>query len=485
MLPRVSFTLVCLLGLACATPPASTAPEPTGTRATRPNIILLLADDLRHDHLGYAGHPVVQTPAIDALARRGTRFDSAYVTTAICSVSRASILSGQYGRRHGIWGFDTNFSPEAFAKTYPAVLADAGYRTGFIGKWGVGPTAPVADRFDFWRGFDGQGTYHHRDADGDYLHLTRLIGRQIDTFLSASTVDGQRDVPWQLSVSFKAPHALDQGQTPAELFPADPAYAGLYAEADWPRPAAAAEQYHDHFPAEFGDGSVARRRWETRFSTPARYAASLAGYTGLVHGIDRVVADLTARLDSLGLADDTVIIFTSDHGLYLGEYGFAGKWYGSEPAIRIPLVIYDPRLGAGQTDAYALNIDLAPTILALAGERAPDVMQGRDLTPLLGPTSSPTSWRESFFYEHLWPASAYEAYPIPSTEGVVAHDYKYMRYFRGAAPGATGPLFEELYARGGGDPDELDNLAREGRAASAPGLDPWRARVDSLRLAFE
>ena len=459
--PVAAGVLVSLALLGCGTGARDVgAPESTGNReAGPPNIVFLLADDLRYDFVGFAERPAMRTPALDALARRATVFDSAYVTTAICSVSRASILSGQYGRRHGLWGFGQGFADTAFAKTYPALLRDAGYYTGFVGKWGVGPTAPVREGFDFWRGFDHQGTYHHRRADGSPVHLTRLIGEQVDTFLAAAAA---QDRPWQLSVSFKAPHVLDgAGNTPAALLPTDPAFDTLTPVEGWASPRAADEAYADYFPPEhFGAESEARKRFETRMGTPERRAETIQRYGRLVLGIDEVVGRLVAELEALDLADNTVIVFTSDHGLYLGEYGFAGKWYGSEPAIRIPLFVYDPRRSAVRRGDYALNIDFAPTMLELASVAAPEGMQGESLVGLLGERDggSEPRLRERFYYEHLWPESAYEAYPIPSTEGTVDRRYKYMRYFRGA-DGDAPALFEELYVREG---EELENI-REAR----------------------
>ncbi len=464
----------------CATqakPSASASPSTASPADERPNIIFLLADDLRYDFVGYAGNTIVRTPAIDALAARGTRFDSAYVTTAICSVSRASILSGQYGRRHGLWGFGKGFSEAAFAKTYPAQLRAAGYFTGFIGKWGVGPIEPVREGFDFWRGFDGQGTYHHARADGEYVHLTRLIGEQIDTFLAASARAGAGR-PWQLSVSFKAPHVQDGGATPAAQFANDPAYDTVFAKADWPKAVAADTAYFAAFPpAHFGEGSEARKRWRTRFASAADRRESITRYARLVYGIDQVVGRLVAELERRGEAGNTVIVFTSDHGFYLGEYGFAGKWYGSEPAIRIPLVVYDPRRAPARNSAYALNVDLAPTMLDLAGVRVPAEMQGRSLVPLLGTDERPADWRGEFAYEHLWPESAYVGYPIPSTEGLVGTGAKYMRYFRGADYDPGRLLFEELYDRRG-DGDEVDN--RAGGAAAGVEVARYRARTTAV-----
>jgi arylsulfatase A-like enzyme len=143
----------------------------------KPNIIFLLTDDQRADALGYAGNEIIQTPQIDRRAREGIYLKNAYVTTSICAISRASILSGQYARRHGIQDFATSFSAEAFRNTYPALLRKAGYHTGFIGKYGVGKEMPE-DEFSQWHGFPGQGTYHHKDALGNYRHLNSKMGDQ-------------------------------------------------------------------------------------------------------------------------------------------------------------------------------------------------------------------------------------------------------------------------------------------------------------------
>src|SRR5262249_22692652 len=168
-----------------------------GGKAARPNILFLLADDLRWDALGCTGNRLARTPNIDALAAGGGVFRNHFVTTSICCVSRASILSGQYARRHKINDLFTPFSPAAFARPYPTRLRAAGYRTGFIGKFGVGERMPEKE-FDYWKGFPGQGRYFEKD---DPTHLTQRMGDQTLEFLSAG---GEQ--PFCLSVSFKAPH---------------------------------------------------------------------------------------------------------------------------------------------------------------------------------------------------------------------------------------------------------------------------------------
>lgn len=413
----------------------------------RPNLIFLLADDLRYDALGYTGHPIVKTPAIDSLAAQSTRFERAYVTTSICSVSRASFLTGQYARRHAKWGFGPGFGADEWFKTYEYHLDTAGYRTGFIGKYGVGEYDYASQQFDYWRGFPGQGNFNATDPEGQPIHLTRLMGEQMQEFLQSNP----DSVPFALSVSFKAPHVNTESDT-WQAF--DPAFADLYEGAEFPQAVSGEVEHFDHFNEAFlqNNQNEARQRYLQRFGDPETGQNSLEGYYRLVHGIDRAVSRLVQTLEAQGRLDNTIIIFASDNGLYLGEYGFSGKWYGSEPSIRIPMFVYDPAAPPQSSDALVLNIDVAKTLLDYAQIAPPDVMQGRSLTGLVY-DSLQTDWREDFLYEHLWNAPAY---PIPSTEGVVNDSAKYMRYFMGFPPAPI--LQEELYLLNS-DPDEIRNLA--------------------------
>jgi arylsulfatase A-like enzyme len=161
-------------------------------KKTPPNIIFLLTDDQRWDAMGCADNPYIQTPAMDKLAEGGVMFKKAYVTTPICAISRASILSGQYAYRHGIEDFSTSFTDSAYQYTYPILLKKAGYKIGFIGKYGVGKGKdfPVKE-YDYWRCFPGQGYYWHKDSLGRDVHLTRIIGDQTLEFLEHYSNQGQ------------------------------------------------------------------------------------------------------------------------------------------------------------------------------------------------------------------------------------------------------------------------------------------------------
>jgi arylsulfatase A-like enzyme len=430
---------------------------------SRPNLIFLLTDDQRADTLGCMGNTIIQTPHIDALSRRGVTFDNAFVTTSICMTSRASILTGQYAARHGTWDFRKSFTPDELAVTYPGLLRKAGYHVGFIGKWGVGN--PPRELFDYDRTFPGQGKYLLQ-RDGKPIHLTRLMGNQALEFIAGAP----QDRPFSLSVSFKAPHVQDTPSVNQQPFLFDPAHESLYADVTIPRPKLAASRYHDRLP-EFLKNSENRARWAVRFWGPERYQQCVKGYYRLITEVDDEVGRIVAELEKRELADNTVIIFTSDHGFYLGEYGFAGKWYAHDVSIRVPLIVADPRLPkprqAARRNEMALSIDLAPTMLAMAGVDAPPRMQGQSLMPLLA--GATPDWRREFFYEHH-----FQHPRIPVNEGVRTERWKYMRFVD------SEPLYEELYDLSS-DPLEEHNLASA--AEHSKMLAQMRARWETLRAA--
>ncbi len=413
----------------------------------RPNIILLVTDDQRWDTLGSTGNDIIHTPHLDSLAREGVLFTNCFCTTSICCTSRASILSGQYARRHGIWKFETDFTQEAFAKTFPAVIRAAGYRTGFVGKWGVG-NAPPKDEYDYWGvQYPGQGRYYDTDdfrKDNPDLgeHLTHQLAQKAVEFLHGCS----NEQPFCLQVSFKAPHC--QGSQPWQ-FPFDMRLKELYQDTHI-SPAKTATDTHFHRLPEFIQTSEARIRWHRRFDGEAMFQESVKDYYRLISGVDVAVGEIVQVLQEKRFAENTIIIFTSDNGFYLGEYGLAGKWFMHEPSIRLPLFVYDPRQPQAhrgkEVDPLVLNIDLAPTILDAAGVKIPDAMQGQSLMPIVLEKDA-SGWREEFLYEHFFEYST-----LPKTEGVRGVRWKYVRY------PTMQPVYEELYDLKR-DPLEEINLA--------------------------
>ncbi|NOZ24031.1 MAG: sulfatase [Planctomycetes bacterium] len=436
-------------------------------RKKRPNILFLLTDDQRWDAMSCMGHPILKTPNMDRLAKEGRLFENAFVTTPICAASRASIFLGQYECRHDFtFGKEKIISWPAWEQSYPMLLKKAGYRTGFIGKFGVkvdwkehgGPRGT----FDFWKPGGGRYFPKKENPNGqEERHLTQIMGEHALDFLKRCS----KDKPFCLSVSFKAPHVQDKDP---RQFLYDPAYKDLYADMTMPKAKTATPKHFEALP-KFIQESLGRKRWGFRFSTPEQYQEMVKGYYRLVHGVDVVVGRVLAELEKQGLADNTVVIYASDNGFFLGEHGMAGKWLLYEESIRVPLIIADPRAPAAlrgqRLKQMALNVDIAPTILELAGVPVPNTVQGHSLRPLLD--GRRVDWREDFLCEHLWKVKM-----IPRCEGVRTGRWKYIRYI------AENPVYEQLFDLQT-DPLEETNLAGDPRYQST--LRELRNRCDELK----
>jgi arylsulfatase A-like enzyme len=421
-------------------------------QAARPNFVFLLVDDLRWNALGFMGDKIVQTPNLDRLAARSLVFDNCFVTTSICAVSRASFFTGQWMRRHGIEDFATGLNGTAWDNTYPAQLRKAGFRTGFIGKWGVGSaqeTSAKAAAFDYWKGLPGQAGEFIEKNDPTRTHKTARFGNEALEFLAGCT----KDKPFCLSLSFNAVHARDG--KPREFEP-DPRDEKLYEDVTIPVSKLATDEAFKRLP-ESVQKSEGRRRWGWRFDTPEKTQRILRDYYRLITGVDREVGRIVAELAQRGLADNTVIIFTADNGFALGDRGMADKWFMYEEDIRVPGFIFDPRspksVAGIRSKAMVLNVDFAPTMLELAGVPVPKVMQGRSLVPLLH-GQMPKDWRTEFFYEHHSVAAR-----IPQSEGVRTERWKYLRWI------AETPVKEELYDLQA-DPLEERNLLGDAQHAA-------------------
>lgn len=428
----------------------------------RPNIILLLTDDQRWDMMGCAGHPVLKTPNMDALAGGGILFRNAFVTTSICAASRASIFTGMVERTHQYTFGTPPLRRELTDVSYPALLRKAGYRTGFVGKFGVSVEAGAREEmFGVFRPLS-RNPYLKERADGSLRHVTDITGDEAISFLRSC----KPRQPFCLSVSFNAPHAEDRDPR-QYIWPE--ATDELYRDAALPPPAGADPAFFESLPG-FLKESLNRVRWAWRFDSPQKAEEMTKGYYRMISGVDVVIGRLLEELEELGLADNTVVVFTGDNGYFVGERGFAGKWLGYEPSLRVPLIIRDPRPAASEARGsrpghMALNIDLAPTLLDLAGVSRPKQMQGHSLVPIL--RGQPPPLRTHFFCEHL-----FEHRQIPKFEGVRTERWKYLRYFQQA------PVHEELYDLAA-DPDETRNLVAD--AARRTELVRLRARCDDLR----
>ena len=276
--------------------------------------------------------------------------------------------------------------------------------------------------------------------------------------------------PFCLSISFKAPHAQDGA---VREFPPDPRDEKLYADAVIPRPATAEERFFRLLPS-FVQKSEGRRRWERRFATDAMFQQTVKDYYRLITGMDREIGRIVDAVARRGWERQTLWLFTSDNGFFLGERGMSDKWLMYEESIRVPLIIMDPRLPSQlrgrKVDAMALNIDIAPTILDCAGVPVPQSMQGKSLRPWVE-GQNVSSWRRDFFYEHHTLPKL-----IPPSEGVRTERWSYIRWL------AQEPVIEELYDIQA-DPRQERNLA--GRAEYRATLEELRLRWSQLRQELE
>lgn len=399
---------------------------------SRPNILFILTDDQRWNTLGCMGDTNIVTPNIDRLAHEGVLFENHFVTTSICCCSRASIFTGQYLRRHGIGDFTMPFTSAQWAETYPALLRKNGYRTGFIGKFGVGNDSAVkamADQFDYWRGVPGQGGNHFiKPGDTNRVHQTARYGEQALEFLSSTPANQ----PFCLSISFTAPHARDHLPHNDQYTP-DDRDKPLYTDRVLPKPATDNSNYFEKLPKFVqAESTVSRERYHWRFDTTQKYEMNAKNYYRLISGIDREVGRMMVQLEQRGLASNTVVIYTSDNGYFLGDRELSDKFYMYEEGLRDPLIILDPRTPADERGrkekAMSLNIDFAPTMLAMAGITPPARMQGRSLIPLID-NAHPADWRTEFFYEeHYLPKR------IPPSEGVRTKRWAYIRWVNEKPP---------------------------------------------------
>jgi arylsulfatase A-like enzyme len=434
---------------------------PPDVPGERPNIIMILTDDQRWDALGHAGNDIIRTPCMDELAREGVWFPNAFVTTPICAASRASIMTGLYERCHRFTFNTPPLARELARVSYPWILKEHGYHTGFIGKFGMTWEERLDTvLFDFYSRPGEQSwatTYYRLNPEHTgFRHLSTEIGDLSLRFLEEYASKG----PFCLSISFHAPHAEDCDPR-QYIYPLETD--SLYRDEVIPPPMYGDPSWFEAQPPWVREG-LNRVRWYWRFDTEEKYQRMVKGYYRMISGVDRQIGRIREELERLSVAGQTIIILLGDNGYFLGERGFAGKWLMYEPSLRVPLVVYDPVSGhQGTCPEMALNIDIAPTILGYAGIPVPGQVQGADLREVMG--ADPGAWREAFLCEHL-----FDHPKIPRSEGIRTTRHKYFRYL-------DHPSHEELYDLEA-DPLEAVNLAGDPRYRDH--LMKLRGRCDEL-----
>jgi N-acetylglucosamine-6-sulfatase len=442
-------------------------------RQPPPNIVFILIDDLRWDELGCAGHPFIKTPNIDRIAREGAMFRNAFMTTPLCSPSRASFLTGQYAHTHGITDNVDRSGASHQLMTFPRLLDQAGYETAFIGKWHMGNDDKPRPGFDRWVSFKGQGTYLDPDINDDGKsvkpkgYITDILNGYAVDFIKR-----RHDKPFLVYLAHKAIHPeVTQNNdgsvnlADAELFiPAERHKTQYAGKAVARRP--------NYGRAPEGKPALQRRignlpplgpRTVTRDET-------ILGRQRSLMAIEDGVGEILRALEETGQLDNTVIVFTSDNGYFYGEHGLSvERRLAYEESIRMPLLVRYPRMIKAGTvrNEFALNIDLAPTLLSLAGLPVPGNMQGRSLAPLLkgGSASGRNSFLIEYYSDRVFPRVLQMGY-----KAVRNRRWKYIHYLELKG-------MDELYDLKT-DPYEMKNLIHHPGAAKA--LDEMKQEMERL-----
>ncbi len=392
----------------------------------RPNFVFVITDDQRWDALGVvqrergaqARFPWFQTPNLDRLAREGARFRNAFVTLSLCSPSRAAFLTGRYNHDNGIVNNHTPFPPSSV--THATLLRGAGYTTGYVGKWHMGNQRGKRPGFDYSASFIGQGRYVDCpfEVDGTPTDTKGWVD-DVSTDYALGFLRKNSTRPFSLIVGYKSSHGP---------WNPPPRLADRFAS-ETSRPAPNANSpavYKGWTPPNRPNPAAAGQPPQARPEQRRNPAQTHRNYFRTLAAVDENVGKLLAALDELGLAENTVVVFTSDNGFYLGEHGLGDKRSAYDESLRIPLLVRYPKLVRPGTlvDALALNIDLAPTFLDLAGVSVPKEMQGRSWRPLLEGKTAPPDWRSAFFYEYFFE----RPFPIPTILAVRTERAKLIRY---------------------------------------------------------
>ncbi|MBL8218559.1 MAG: sulfatase [Bryobacterales bacterium] len=430
--------------------------------APRPNVVYIITDDQRWDLLSLRGHPYIRTPNMDRIGREGITFLNAFVTTSLCSPSRATYLTGRYAHQHLVRYNRVSDTFDRDEVLFPQVLKNAGYRTGYIGKWHIGNNAAPRKGFDYWSVLPGQGRY--RDPIFNVQGKEQTRKGHVDPVTADFAVDFIRNQsatqPFCLCVGIKSPHA-------EQLPPGD--MKQLLANVDIPRPATWNEEYDKTGKADVIAQSCieADRFFDGPRQLKGSWQAYVKDFYRSVMSADRTVGRILDALEEKKLTQDTLVIFVGDNGFFLGEHRLVDKRFPYEEALRVPMLMRYPRLippGTVSTQ-IVLNLDIFSTVLDVCGAKGGNPSPtARSLRPLFNGTA-PKQWRTDMFYEY-----AERIWQCPALVAVRTDRYKYIEYLDKAS---TNELYDLLI-----DPSEMRNvIADAGYRATLKDMQSRLARL--------
>jgi len=397
--------------------------------AKRLNVVFILSDDHRYDVMSFLGHPWVETPAMDAMARDGVYFQNAMVTTSLCSPSRASILTGKYMHNHGV--IDNNVLTKPGTIFYPQYLQAAGYRTAYFGKWHMGGHSDAPrPGFDKWVSFRGQGHYYppqhlpkwSLNVDGQAVPQQGYITDELTDYaidwLNGSVKDSGQ--PFFMYLSHKGVHGM--------FYPAE-RHAGRYKDKPLPEP-----KTMQNTPANYQGKPLwlknQRNSWhgvDFAYHQDTNIAEHYRLYCEALLSVDESIARVRRWLKDNGLADNTLILYMGDNGFQWGEHGLIDKRTAYEASMRVPLLGVCPQFWKPGTnlEQVVANIDIGPTILEAAGLETPQQMDGQSFLQLAAGRMDPSQWRQNLLYEYYW---EYSFPHTPTTFALRTQQYKFIQY---------------------------------------------------------
>ncbi len=386
------------------------------------NVIFILTDDHRYDAMGFLkGQSFLETPSLDRLAREGAHFTNAFVSTALCSPSRATVLTGVYAHRHRIVDNNTAIPPgTAF---FPQLLQKAGYKTGFLGKWHMGNAGDAPQPgFDHWVSFRGQGAYlpskDGLNVNGKRVPQKGYITDELTDYALDWLRSLDRNQPYFLYLSHKAVHS--------EFVPAE-RHAGRYKNQKFVPPAtmAATGPMAQHRPMWAQNQRNSWHGVEFPYHSDLDIGEYYKRYAETLLGVDDSVGRVLQELASRGQLDSTLVIYMGDNGFAFGEHGLIDKRTAYEESMRVPLLARCPELFSGgrKVTPMVANLDIMPTVLDACGAAIPSGLDGRSWLPLARGT--PVDWRKELLYEYYWERNFPQT---PTTHALRTDSYKFIRY---------------------------------------------------------
>ena len=464
----ISISFLLLLFYSCQSKQKNNIEDAGKFSFGKPNIIMIVVDDLRWDEFSRAGHPYLQTPNIDRLAEEGVMFENAYHVCPLCSPNRASILTGQYPSKHGIIDNVARDKASHKLKLFAIELQKAGYETAHIGKWHMGNDDTPRPGYNYWVSFPGQGRiinpvlYENGQRDTVQGYITDIL-----TDRSVDFIRKERDKPFFLYLGHKAVHPdarqLDDGSLDlaygSEYIPA-PRHDGIFNGADFERRANALSSY-DHIDTSSVTGilltvknsSEIRNEFGDLKLDHFTSQETIQKRAEMILSVDESLGKILNELEAQNILENTFILFTSDNGYFFGEHGLSlERRLAYEESVKTPLLVMYPPLTRqnGQQKEFVLSIDYAPTMLELAGAECGSHIQGRSILPLL--TGKTRDWRKSFMIEYYSFENPFPWLIDTDYKAFRNERYKYIHWIRHSDKNELYDMME--------DPLELHNLYR-------------------------